>query len=166
MKFRTATAVAAVLAAGCVGVSTTASAQSAPPPPPAGAPPAPPPGVCYRSHDDHVAGTVIGGLAGAAIGSNLAAHHGGRAGGAILGGLLGMIVGHDVAENHAPPPPGCHGYGYGGGYYRPAVVAVYPRPYYRHYWAPYPYYYPAPVVVAAPPPPPPGYYAPPPPPQQ
>jgi hypothetical protein len=141
-------ALAALLAASAVGV-TAVSAQTAPPPPPPGPPPAPPPGACYRAHDDHAAGTVIGGLAGAAIGSNLAAHSGGRPGGAILGGLLGALIGHRVAEDNAPTPPGC----YRGYYAAPGPVAVY-HPYYHHYWY-HPYYYPyAPAVVVAPPPPP------------
>ena len=47
---------------------------------------------------DGTAGTVVGGIAGALLGSNLAAHHGGRAGGAAIGGVAGALIGNSVAR--------------------------------------------------------------------
>ena len=47
---------------------------------------------------DGTAGTVIGGIAGALLGSSLAAHHGGRAGGAAIGGVAGALIGNSVAR--------------------------------------------------------------------
>lgn len=46
-------------------------------------------------------GGIIGALAGAAIGSNLAAHHGGRTGGAALGGLAGAALGANIGKSTA-----------------------------------------------------------------
>jgi uncharacterized protein YcfJ len=47
-------------------------------------------------------GTVVGGVTGAVVGSNLA-HGGGRTGGAILGGLVGAVAGHAIASNNCGP---------------------------------------------------------------
>jgi uncharacterized protein YcfJ len=44
-------------------------------------------------------GTVVGGVTGAVVGSNLA-HGGGRTGGAILGGLVGAVAGHEIAKQN------------------------------------------------------------------
>lgn len=54
---------------------------------------------CQRN--DGAAGTVIGGIAGALIGSNLASHHGGRAGGAALGGIAGALLGNTISRSSA-----------------------------------------------------------------
>ena len=74
-------------------------------------------------------GGIIGALAGAAIGSNLAAHHGGRTGGAALGGLAGAVAGASIGKNSAacnsaPQQQGYYSNGstyyganQGGGYY-------------------------------------------------
>ena len=56
---------------------------------------------CEQRADNHaVAGGLIGALAGAAIGSNLA-HGGGRTGGAILGAVAGGAIGASVGHNTA-----------------------------------------------------------------
>ena len=61
----------------------------------------------YRAYDngcqtrsDGTAGAVIGGIAGALLGSNLASHHGGRAGGAALGGVAGALIGNSIARSN------------------------------------------------------------------
>jgi uncharacterized protein YcfJ len=56
---------------------------------------------------DGTAGAVIGGIAGAVLGSNLAAHHGGRAGGAALGGIAGALIGNGIARSN----DNCRSYG-------------------------------------------------------
>lgn len=58
-------------------------------------------------------GGIIGALAGAAIGSNLAAHHGGRTGGAALGGVAGAVAGAAIGKNSAA----CNGGSQRQGYY-------------------------------------------------
>jgi hypothetical protein len=57
-------------------------------------------------------GGIIGALAGAAIGSNLAAHHGGRTGGAALGGVAGAVAGAAIGKNSAACQPGQSRQGY------------------------------------------------------
>jgi hypothetical protein len=99
-------------------------------------------GCTDRIHDNGVAGALIGGAAGAVIGSNVA-RGGGRTGGALIGAAAGAAVGSNIARSstkdrcrggsryvrYAPPPP------------RPVYVA--PRPVYV---APEPVYVaPAPV---------------------
>jgi uncharacterized protein YcfJ len=79
-------ALIAALAAGAVALPTVSAAQ--------------PYGYasdCRRS--DGTAGTIIGGIAGAVLGSNLAAHHGGRAGGAAIGGVAGALLGNSIARS-------------------------------------------------------------------
>jgi opacity protein-like surface antigen len=53
-----------------------------------------------RQRDRAVAGTVIGALAGAALGSNLA-RGGGRVGGTVIGAVLGGVVGSNIARSTA-----------------------------------------------------------------
>src|SRR5580765_2484305 len=103
-------AVIAALAAGAVAIPTASAAQ--------------PYGYgsdgysdCRRS--DGAAGTIIGGIAGAVLGSNLAAHHGGRAGGAALGGVAGALIGNSIARSGNDCRTYSEGYGYdsrGSGY--------------------------------------------------
>jgi hypothetical protein len=57
-------------------------------------------------------GGVLGALAGAAIGSNLAAHHGGRTGGAALGGVVGAVAGANIGKNSAACNSGQQRQGY------------------------------------------------------
>lgn len=108
-----------------------------------------------RARSDGAAGAVIGGIAGALLGSNLAAHHGGRAGGAAIGGVAGALIGSSVARSN----DGCRtysqayrapAYGYGDSYaygvdtrYRPAYGydSRYQRPAYDSYRRDYRYGY-------------------------
>ena len=60
-----------------------------------------------RGSGDAVAGGLIGALAGAAIGSNLA-EHGSRSEGAVLGAVAGGAIGASVGHNSA----GCDDHGY------------------------------------------------------
>jgi len=61
-----------------------------------------------RQHDQRVAGTVIGGVAGALLG-NAVSSHGGKPGGTIIGGLAGAAVGNQVTKGSADCS---HAYGY------------------------------------------------------
>ena len=85
-------------------------------------------------HNRGTSGALLGALAGAALGSNLASHHGGRSGGAILGALAGAAVGNNIGRSSGQQSAPCqvrddapayyaqtsggygYGYGYGGGY--------------------------------------------------
>jgi hypothetical protein len=51
-----------------------------------------------RKANSATAGTLLGGIAGAVIGSNLASG-GGRTGGAVIGGVAGAAIGNNVARN-------------------------------------------------------------------
>ena len=92
-------ALVAALAAGAVAIPTASSAQ--------------PYGYAQDCRNDGTAGTIIGGIAGALLGSSLAPHHGNRAGGAAIGGVAGALVGNSIARNS-----GCSTYssGYSSGY--------------------------------------------------
>jgi len=94
-----------------------------------------------RIHDNGTAGAIVGGIAGAVLGSNLA-HHGGRTGGAILGGAAGAAIGNSVARSSTKDR--CRGHHvYRSGYPAP----YYPPPAYG-YVEPAPVYVePAPVYV-------------------
>ena len=61
-----------------------------------------------RQHDQRVAGTVIGGVAGALLG-NAVSSHGGKPGGTIIGALAGAAVGNQVTKGSADCS---HAYGY------------------------------------------------------
>jgi hypothetical protein len=50
-----------------------------------------------QKSNNQLAGGILGGLAGAAIGSNLASG-GGRTGGAVIGGVAGAVVGSNIAK--------------------------------------------------------------------
>jgi hypothetical protein len=129
MKFRPVSlAVVSALALGAVGVPSFASAQSdAPPPPPARAeapPPAPGPYAdpCRQARNNRVAGGVIGAIAGAVLGSNVAGH-GAKSEGGAIGGVAGALIGSQVAKGSqaslacygagGPPPAPAPAYGYG-----------------------------------------------------
>jgi hypothetical protein len=58
-------------------------------------------------HDRGTSGAVLGALAGAALGSNLAAHHGGRSGGAVLGALAGAAVGNNIGRSSGQNSGAC-----------------------------------------------------------
>jgi hypothetical protein len=88
-----------------------------------------------RQHDNGTAGAVIGGIAGVLIGSNLAAHHGGRAGGAAIGGVAGALIGNSIGRSAASSS--CDGYSqgyYSSGYETRGYDARYG---YNGYAAPY-----------------------------
>jgi hypothetical protein len=70
-----------------------------------------------RIHDNGTTGAIVGGIAGAVVGSNLA-HGGGRTGGAILGGAAGAAIGNNIARSSTKD--GCRGRRYySSGYYVP-----------------------------------------------
>jgi hypothetical protein len=95
-----------------------------------------------RIHDNGVTGLLLGGAAGAVLGSNLAGH-GARTGGALLGAAAGAAVGSNIARSSTKDR--CRG---------PREVV-----YYREAPPPPPVYVaPQPVYVAPPPPPPPYGY--------
>jgi hypothetical protein len=60
-----------------------------------------------RKHDQRVAGTVLGALGGAIIGSQVSGH-GARTEGSVIGGVGGAIVGNQLARSNTD----CSGYGY------------------------------------------------------
>lgn len=67
-----------------------------------------------QKHNNGTAGAVIGGIAGAVIGSNIPHHHGARTGGAIIGGVAGAALGNSIGRSGTK----CDGYAYyNGGYY-------------------------------------------------
>lgn len=57
------------------------------------------PVTCRNDHSAATAGTILGALAGAALGSNVAAS-GHRTGGAVLGGVVGAGIGASVGNAH------------------------------------------------------------------
>jgi hypothetical protein len=63
---------------------------------------------CEQQHDNRVAGTVIGGVAGALLG-NAVSRGGGRVGGTIIGGVAGAAIGNQVTK---PSADCAHAYGY------------------------------------------------------
>jgi hypothetical protein len=60
---------------------------------------APPPVTCRNDHTAATAGGILGALAGAALGSNIAAS-GHRGDGAVLGGVVGAGIGASVGNAH------------------------------------------------------------------
>jgi hypothetical protein len=77
------------------------------------------------AHRSGTSGAVLGALAGAALGSNLASHHGGRSGGALIGALAGAAIGNNIGRSQSADR--CDGaYGDNAGYgYAPAYGATY-----------------------------------------
>jgi hypothetical protein len=164
-------AVVAALALGAVGAPSFALAGDTPPPPPppaveSTAAAAPSPAydyeACRRARANQVAGGVIGAIAGAVLGSNVAGH-GAKSEGGVIGGVAGAVIGSQAAKGSAAhaacygydagPPPGV----YDHGPVRPTYGVGGPRPYYG-YGAPRPYYgYAAPRPRYDAPPPPPAY---------
>jgi hypothetical protein len=84
-------------------------------------------GCSDRIRSNGTTGALLGGLAGAAVGANLASHHGGRTGGALLGGLAGAALGNNIARSSAKSD--CRGPRYR---YRTSSYA-YSRPQYYGY---------------------------------
>lgn len=98
-------AVVAALAAGAVAIPSASSAQS----------------YRYNNSDcrsNGTAGAVIGGIAGALLGSSVAPHHGNRAGGAAIGGVAGAVIGNSIGRSSSD----CSNQAYyrDGRYYRQA----------------------------------------------
>jgi hypothetical protein len=68
-----------------------------------------------HKHNNGTAGAVIGGLAGAVLGSNVAGH-GAKTEGSIIGGVAGAAIGNNIGRSGVK----CDGYSYynpRGGYY-------------------------------------------------
>ena len=87
-----------------------------------------------RQHNRGTTGAVIGGLAGAMIGSNIPHHHGARTGGAILGGLAGAAVGNSIGRQSTKCDNYAY-YNYNGRYYD---QQAYNNSYYNGYYNGYP----------------------------
>jgi len=144
-------AVAAAAGVAALAIAAAASAQQPPPPGYYNTP-------CQQDANGRgVAGALIGGGAGAVLGSQVAAG-GHRTDGSILGGVVGALagaaIGHSSANcaNGPPPPPSGPPIADGG----PPPPG--PQAYYDGQQPPPP---PPPGYYGAqPPPPPPGYYAP------
>jgi hypothetical protein len=68
-----------------------------------------------RKHNNGTAGAVIGGLAGAVLGSNVAGH-GARTGGTIIGGVAGAAIGNNIGRS-STHCDGRYSYYYNGRYY-------------------------------------------------
>ena len=77
-----------------------------------------------KQHDSGTTGAVLGGIAGALIGSNLASHHGGRTGGMALGAVAGAVLGNNIGRSSAKSSGICEERDYGRVAYRRA------QPYY------------------------------------
>ena len=73
-----------------------------------------------REHSNGTAGAIIGGIAGALLGSSVAPHHGNRAGGAAIGGVAGALIGNSIGRSSAKDNSyACNGYYDGRGYSAP-----------------------------------------------
>lgn len=91
------------------------------------------PGCVRANQDSRAAGTVLGAIGGAIIGSAVAGHHD-RGAGAVVGGIAGAAAGNAIAgsTNHpcppgyyyAPPPPPP---GPGGGFWAGAPAGIHER---------------------------------------
>jgi hypothetical protein len=106
----------AAVALMSVAIAVPSFAQPYGPPPPDGPPPPPPPPGYYdnnpnysayryyadscgrEKHNANVAGTILGGIAGALIGNGVS-RGGGRAGGTVIGGVAGAVVGSNIARS-------------------------------------------------------------------
>jgi hypothetical protein len=94
------------------------------------------PSPCAQAaHRSGTTGAVLGALAGAALGSNLASHHGGRSGGAVIGALAGAAIGNNIGRSQSADR--CDGYnasyGYAPAYGATYYGAGYRAPVYRGY---------------------------------
>jgi uncharacterized protein YcfJ len=69
-----------------------------------------------QKHNNGTAGAVLGGIAGAVLGSNVTHHHGARTGGAIIGGVAGAAVGNSIGRS-STKCDGRYSYYYNGRYY-------------------------------------------------
>ncbi|MDB5447231.1 MAG: glycine zipper protein [Phenylobacterium sp.] len=71
-----------------------------------------------KQHNNGTTGAVLGGIAGALIGSNLASHHGGRTGGMALGAVAGAVLGNNLGRSSAKSSGACDERDYGRVAYR------------------------------------------------
>lgn len=82
--------------------------------------------ACQQTkHQSQTTGGILGALAGAVIGSNLAAHGGGRTGGALLGAAAGAAVGSNIGVSSAHDSGACRAASQGYAYDRPVYAARY-----------------------------------------
>jgi hypothetical protein len=74
--------------------------------------------ACHaKKQESGTTGAVLGGLAGAFIGSSVAGH-GSHAGGAVIGGLAGALIGNGVGRSSAKDSAPCEARDYGRIAYR------------------------------------------------
>jgi hypothetical protein len=91
--------------------------------------------ACHdKQHDAGTTGAVLGGLAGALLGSSVAGH-GSRTGGAVIGGLAGALVGNSIGRSSAKDSHACEARDYGRVDYR--ARRYYGGDYYRTDYRPY-----------------------------
>ena len=69
-------------------------------------------------HQDQTSGGILGAIAGAVLGSNIA-HGGGRTGGALIGAAAGAVVGSNIGISASRGSDACQAAA-GDGYYGPA----------------------------------------------
>jgi hypothetical protein len=81
-----------------------------------------------HKHDQRVAGTVLGAIGGAILGSQVSGH-GARTEGSAIGAVGGAVVGNQLARSHTD----CSGYGYydGSGVWHANVSGYYDN---NHHW--------------------------------
>jgi uncharacterized protein YcfJ len=95
MKIAVITGAVAALAAGAIATPTFAQ------------------DYCHEHRQSNgTAGAVVGGLAGAVLGSQVAGH-GARTEGSVIGGIAGALIGNSIGRSSAK----CDGYGYYDGRY-------------------------------------------------
>lgn len=70
-----------------------------------------------QQHESGATGAVLGGLAGALLGSSLAGHHA-RGGGAAIGAVAGAVIGNNIARSSARSSDVCQARDYGYVSYR------------------------------------------------
>ena len=101
-----------------------------------------------QKHNNGTAGAVIGGIAGAVLGSNVAGH-GAKTEGSVIGGVAGAAIGSNIARS-STKCSSRYSYYYNGRYYdRPVYgetyyngaydgrYGSYSQPYYDQYGRPY-----------------------------
>jgi hypothetical protein len=101
--------------------------------------------ACHdKKQDKGATGAIVGGLAGALLGSQIAGR-GDHAGGAVIGGLAGAVLGNTIGRSSAKSSAACEARDYGRVDYRgrQSYYADYQRSHYRPYryngYAPYAY---------------------------
>src|SRR5579871_6060861 len=70
------------------------------------------PGCVQANHDNHVAGTVIGAVAGAVIGGAIGSNNHNTGAGVAIGGVTGAVAGNAISRSNDHPCPA--GYVYQG----------------------------------------------------